>query len=226
MQYATLGPYAANSLFNCNPTIREGNILDITNIKYHDSLKDFPTRITYARVWDLGHKDKKGSKKAQKSDPTGGTLLGFRKIGMNTELKIPIVELWVKDYKEFMEKSPKRDRMITDTIYTDGPEVECVMESTADSMDAVNQLITKLKAVKIIRKINVTKSKTIRIAPMEAVFAIGNVHILKAGWNDRWIEGIQEFDGSDSVHDEMVDNISTGYEYLVWKGRMPRSVRW
>ena len=211
--YSVLGRYSAASLMDCNPTIRGGNILSTANIQFHDTLEAFPVKIKYARVWDLGHKSRK--KKSSNSDPTGGTLLGFRKIGENRELRIPILEIWVKDYIEFNVSSPKRDDAIFEQIIIDGPAADLVFESTLDSVDTVNQVSSKLGTVKKIYKLNVSKSKSVRIAPLEGVFEAGRVHILKASWNRRWIEGIAQFDGSETTHDEMIDNLSSGYEHLV-----------
>lgn len=211
--YATLGRYSSASLMDCNPVIRGGNILDVTQLNYHDTLDDFPQRIKYARVWDLGHKRKK--KKTGSSDPTGGTLLGFRKIGMNTELRIPILELWIKDYIEFSTASPERDRRILEQVHVDGGLVDLVMEGTLDSIDTVNQVAEKIQKVKRTHIITVSKGKVIRIAPMESMFEMGRVHLLKASWNKRWLEGVEQFDGSETTHDEMIDNMSTGYDHLV-----------
>ncbi|MFW9882057.1 MAG: terminase large subunit domain-containing protein [Candidatus Thorarchaeota archaeon] len=211
--YSVLGSYASAALMDCSPIVRGGNILDTTNIKYHDSLQEFPTRIRYARIWDLGHQVK--SKKRKDPDFTGGTILGFKKIGYNRDLKIPILELWVQNYIEFRGKSTGRDRLIIQQLYLDNPEYDLVFESTTDSIDAVNNLVQKLRGSKRIYTISVTKAKDIRILPMEPIFEAGNVHVLKASWNKRWMQGLQAFDGSGSTHDEMVDNISSGYDHLV-----------
>jgi predicted phage terminase large subunit-like protein len=104
--------------------------------------------------------------------------------------------------------------------------VDLVFESTTDSIDTVNYMKKRLKGVKIINTISVTRAKTIRIAPLEPLFEIGNVHVLKGGWNDKWVKGLEQFDGSESTHDEMVDNLSTGYEYLVGKPNLKRGSRW
>ena len=222
--YSILGPYAAASILDCSPTVRGGAILDSTKITVHKKVEEFPTGIKYCRVWDLGHKIKKKGKK--QPDPTGGTLLGFRKIAWNQELKIPIVELWVKHYIEFREGSYERDKMIKQYIHQDGIGTDLLLESTTDSLDMVNQVRTLLSGIKVVNTLTVSKSKAARIAPLEGVFAAGNVHILKGSWNERWIQGIEQFDGSETTHDEMIDNMASGYEWLVWRGRIPKTARW
>jgi hypothetical protein len=211
-QYATLDRYSAAALFDCSPVVKEGAILDTSSIKYHDNLDKFPKRIKWARVWDLGHYSKKGHKK---NDPTGGSLIGFRQIAYNRVLRLPVLEMWVKDYIEFNKNPVVRDRRIIDQIAIDGPEVDLVFESTADSIDTVGYIMEKIRAIKRVHKVTVTKSKSTRVAPLEVIFEQGRVNILKGNWNRRWLEGIEQFDGSERTHDEMIDNASSAFQYLV-----------
>ena len=140
---------------------------------------------------------------------------------------LPLIKIEpIKDYKEFRGKSPERDKLILNQIYVDGLDIDLVFESTADSLDAVNTLKAKLAPIKKVNTITVSKSKEIRIMPLEPIFEVGNVHILQGNWVEGWKKGIESFDGTGSTHDEMIDNLSSGYEYLVWKGKRPKTVRW
>jgi len=214
-QYSTLGKYYASSLFDCSPTVRGGAILKTDNIRYHDSINDFPKKIIYARVYDLGHSGKRKGKK--QGDPTGSLLLGFRKIGMNTDLNIPILELWIIDGTEFRENSPRRDEKIMMQIKEDGLQVPTVFESTLDSIDAVKSIRAKIKNIKKTHSVNVRKAKAIRIIPLEVVFEAGRVNLLKGTWNKRFIQQVEAFDGAEDgkENDEFIDCMSTAYEFLV-----------
>jgi predicted phage terminase large subunit-like protein len=51
--------------------------------------------------------------------------------------------------------------------------------------------------------------KEVKAAPMEQIFYAGNVHLLKAPWNKRFIEHFTSF--PDGTHDDYVDATAVLY---------------
>lgn len=211
-QYATLGPYSAAAILDCNPTRRGGNILPIDTIVTHPTADELPEELQWYRVWDYAHSAKQ--RVGDDPDYTGGTLLAFRKKGVHPELREPIIELWVRDYIEFRESAPKRDAEIMRVTKQDGPKVRVLVENSLDSIDAAAILQAKLQGVRSVTAVNCPGDKVVRATPLEPIFEAGRVHILRGAWNARWKQVIEQFDGTGKSHDEAIDNLSCGYKHL------------
>lgn len=199
-QKASLGSYSYSALYQCNPIVRGGNIIDTTKIKIHDNLSDFPV-IKYFRVWDLAHSERQ----RMKDDPdyTSGTLLAYRKTDND------VWELWVKDVSRIRAKAPERDNFIRAVAEKDGQAVAIVVENSADSKDAVSVMQQIFNGRRVVRGLNIRGDKVSRISPVEPIFEAGNVHILRADWNLDWLNEVREFPSG--KHDDQVDNISAGW---------------
>jgi phage terminase large subunit-like protein len=213
--YSALGAYSSSAMMDCNPIPRDGGILDCSSIKFHESVTEFPMgELFFIRVWDFAHSEKKKTNKDP--DYTGGTLLAYRKIGYNKELRLPIVELWVKDYVQTRQTAVKRDHMVVQTMGIDGAEVPQVIETSLDSMDGYYYLQERVKGAHTLHSINIGRiNKLARCEPLVPVFEAGNVHILKGEWNAVWLDSFRRFDGSGKSHDEAVDNVTAGYKFQV-----------
>jgi phage terminase large subunit-like protein len=216
--YAGLGPYASSAMMDCDPIPRHGGVLDITKIKYHDKLDEFPNReLDFIRVWDYAHTEKKKTNKDP--DWTAGTLLAFRKIGYNLELKLPICDLWIKDYAQTRESAVKRDKFIIEVMSRDGAGVRQVVETSLDSLDGYYYLRERVRGSKKIYSVNIgSKNKLARCEPLEPIFDLGEVHLIKGDWNKPWSDQVKRFDGSGKTHDEAIDNMTAGYKFQIISG--------
>lgn len=199
-QHAILGDYGYSALYMCNPTIRGGNMLNVSNITFHSTLEEFP-KIKYYRVWDLAH----SQKQREKDDPdwTSGTLLGFRNVN-------GVEELWIKDVQRIRENATTRDKLIEATMIKDGSGVTVGVENTLDAKDAVAILQGIAKGRYIVKGISIREDKVARMSYLEPIFDGGNVHILKANWNLDWLNEAREFPSG--KHDDQMDNLSAGYK--------------
>ena len=198
-QMATLGSYGTASLLQCNPTVRGGNMLNLSNIHVHNSISEFPV-IQYFRIWDLAH----SAKQRIKSDPdwTSGTLLGFRKIN-------GVDELWIKNVSRIRAEAPERDKFIGAVSDKDGQGVPIGIEISLDARDSVRVLQNATKGRRIIKPIKTVGDKVARMSYLEPIFEAGNVHILRDEWNLDWLNELREFPSG--KHDDQVDNLSAGY---------------
>lgn len=209
-QYASLGKYASSALMDSNPVPRGGSIINTENIKYYNDDKTFPPDLRFMRVWDMAHT----AKQRAKSDPdfTGGTLLAYRqkpKLAPNGEIQY---ELYIKDYSQFRETAPNRDAKIKSIADADGQNVKVIIENSLDSKDAGNYLAEQFRGYRTVEAINCKGDKLQRTAEIESIFERGDVHVIKGQWNAVWANGLTRFDGSGKSHDEMVDNITCGWQ--------------
>lgn len=213
-QYATLGPYSAAALLDCNPYMRTGGVLSTDGIVYHSDVRhEFPsdTGVSWWRIWDLAHT----ARQRQNDDPdwTSGTKLAFE-----TKPGDPVPHLWVRDVKRIRAGAAERDRFMQGIASMDGKFVRQGIENSIDSKDAWEYITAAVPDVSW-NKIQTHGDKLVRAAPLEAIFAApGHVHVLRAEWNEEWIEEVIRFDGLGTTHDDQVDNLSAGYQVCVSQG--------
>ena len=215
-QYATLQPYSAAGIMDCNPTPRSGNILDVSKIVVHPMLEDIPKEIRdtlrWHRVWDYAHTAKQ--RVGDDPDYSGGTLLAVRRIGYNAALKEVEWEFYIRDYTEFRAQATERDARIRKIAKSDGPKVRILVESSLDSKDGADYLKHQLLGLRPVTPVNCKGDKVTRITPVEPIFSAGRVHVIRGAWVKNWKTKLQQFDGSGATHDEPVDNLSCAYQAL------------
>lgn len=222
-QYATLGKYGAAALLDCDPIMRSGNILStdgIVWIESNDPSIPTETGAQWARVWDLAHTLKQRT--GGDPDWTAGTLMAFTyKEGDD------IPHLWIKHAARFRFGATKRDQLIRMHAQKDGRFAKQCVETSIDSKDAFQYLKNSISDISW-TDIDISGDKVVRCAPLEPIFeTIGHVHVVRGAWNDAWLDEILKFDGSDSGHDDQIDNLSAGHFFLVSKkARMfPKEIR-
>lgn len=218
-QYATLGRYAAAALLDCDPQMRSGSILSTDGIVYHD--KGDPaipgeTKIQWAQVWDLAHTAKQ--RNGDDPDWTSGTLMGFQTVDGD---EIP--HLWVKNVARCREGATKRDAFIRTYTRKAGKFVKHGIENSIESKDAYDYIVTAIPEFSW-TPIPINGDKIVRVTPLEPIFeAKGHVHVVRGDWNDEWLDELIKFDGSDSGHDDQIDNLSAGHELLIGSGGLAPS---
>lgn len=198
-QFASLGSYASAGLLQCSPTTRGGNLIDVSKVKIHNNINEFPN-TKYYRVWDLAHT----AQQTQKADPdwTSGTLLAYVK-------KDDTWELWIKDVAKIRANAPERNNFIRMVSEKDGAGVTIAVENSIESKDALTEMQYIMNGRRVVRGINLRGDKVARMSFVEPIFEGGNVHILAGGWNLDWFKEVKEFPSG--KHDDSVDNLSAGY---------------
>lgn len=200
-QYATLGKLAAG-LLDCDPVLEGGNRFDVSRVKFHDSLSDFPV-TRYVRAWDLAS----SAKERDKDDPdsTVGELITVTK-----ENGVP--HLWVKDVVSCQAEAPRRDALIQATARADGPPVPQHVEAFGGYKDAYTTLKSILSGISVVRPSRLPGDKSAKLAPLEPLFDAGNVHLLRAPWNTPFLRQFSEF--PDGTHDDFCDPVAIAYHEL------------
>lgn len=209
-QYATLGAYSAAALLDCDPVKRSGSMLAVDGIEVVDEL---PDDLRLVRVWDLAHTRKQRAK--DDPDWTSGTLHCFRFEGDD-----PVPYLYVADVKRTRAGAVERDNAIRATVFGDGVFVKQYVETSLDSKDAYDYLTTTLKEFSF-SEVKLKGDKVTRATPLEPIFAApGHVKILRGDWNDEWVAELLSFDGTETTHDDQVDNLSSGYLVQIASGKL------
>ena len=198
-QRAMLGTYAWSSQGMQEPIARGGNRFKTgdENIQFHSSLQEFPD-IRYFRFWDVASSEKERGK----SDPdyTVGALIGI-------EEKDGLIHIWLKDLKRIRAEAPERNELIHSTAIAEDAMVG--IESVAGYKDTYDIIKKLLRGVRMVRKVTVSKDKTVRSEPLEAIFEAGNIHVIRAAWNNAFVT---EFSGfPDGAHDDIVDAVTGGF---------------
>lgn len=203
--YASLGKLSAG-LLDCSPVLEGGNRFDISKVKIHDSVTDFPAG-RYIRAWDLAS----SAKERDKDDPdwTVGEL------GTTTKIN-GAQHLWIRDVVSIQAEAPRRDALILNTAKTDGPAVSQYIEAFGGYKDAFTTLKAVLAGVSVVLPAQLPGDKSAKLAPLEPIFDAGNIHLLRGAWNDRFLRQFAEF--PDGEHDDFCDPAAILYHMLVKGG--------
>jgi len=202
-QRGAMGPYGAAALMDCNPTIRGGNMFQVDGISYVDQIGDFP-QCRYARAWDLASTEKQRIKDSP--DLTVGL-----KGGLTYSEKEP--HLWISDMVYGQMEAPERDKLFDATTDRDGAAVPVGIECVAGYKDTWSRARERWLGQRTIEKITVHRDLVLRSDAVAPIFAAGNVHVLRAPWNDVFYNHIVEFPSG--AHDDVVAALCGLYEMLV-----------
>ena len=198
-----LGIYGTASQLQMRPGARGGNMLNVSNIKYYDSVSEWPDDLQFMRVVDFAHSEKQRIK----SDPdfTSATLLSFKNIN-------DVWNLYMKHVWRTQSAVTKRDNALSNVIMSDDQSVHVLLERTTDSLDACDQWKERLHGKRIVNEWTPKIDKIVRASHLEPIFDAGNVHVLKGEWVQAWVDEVQVFPAGS--HDDQVDNIGAAYCFL------------
>lgn len=215
-QFASLGSYSAAALLQSEPIARGGNLLPVDNIQYVDSVP--PAMLLNAlqcRFWDLASSDKEQI--GDDPDYTAG-MRGFiwfdgaSKSDSDEELKQKSFFV-VTDLRLAQATALQRNQLIMDTARGDGPTVHQGIEAVGGYKDAATSLKTILKGISVVHKINVHRSKYIRIEALEPVMAAGRIIFVRGWWNAQASQQCAQFPSG--KHDDIPDALSGLYQ-MAW----------
>jgi len=207
-QYASLGKRQAAALFDCNPQVKGGEVLNTNNIEWinADDIRLLYVKSQWFRVLDLAHSAK--ARSGDDPDYTAGTLLSYQRVPGD-----PIPHLWIKHVYRCREGAVKRDAIIKKWANKDGPFVKQAVETSLDSKDAyiyLRQSMPDISWNKI--SLNGKGDKLVRVTPLEPIFeADKHVHVVRGDWNNDWLDEVDQFNGLGKQHDDWVDNLSASY---------------
>lgn len=200
-QRAALGSYGTASLLQCEPVTRGGNMLKVDMVVEHASVDEAPNGLKWMRVWDMAHT--KAERATDDPDWTSGTKMAVKHLGSER------YEVWIADVARFRESAGSRDEIIVRVAMDDEAPVTQYIESSIDSLDAVDTIRRRLHGVRTVRQLSVKGDKVARASAIEATFEAGNVHVVRGPWLDSWKEEVASFPSG--AHDDQVDNLSAGF---------------
>ena len=190
----SIGTFEWSALYQCEPTVREGNRFNIKNINVHDNEDDFP-EVVYLRAWDLASSAAERNK--DKPDYTVGVL------GTIVKRSDGVKELWIKDIQRFQEEAPKRNEIIRRTADKDGARVTVYTENFGAYKDTFAIMRQILSGKNIVRGSHLPGDKSVKASGLEPIFEAGNIHIKNGPWVEAFIKEFREFPYG--RHDDICD---------------------
>ena len=185
----SLGGYGTSSQLQQNPTSREGNLFPVGMLEIKDYL---PANITKAcRAWDFA-----ATRQTIGTDPdwTAGVLV------VRDEAR----NLWVVDVQRKRDKPNVIKQLVKATASRDG--MNCRVRLPKDPGQAgVAQAddYARLLQGYPLRILPVTGEKVTRATPAASQVEAGTIFLVKAPWNDDFIEELRSF--PNGSHDDQVD---------------------
>lgn len=204
-----MGDFEWSALYMQEPVVRGGNIFKTGGVQVHDTIEDFPA-VRYSRAWDLAST----SKQRGKNDPdyTVGALGAIV-----YDRKVP--HLWISDLRFCQKSAPERDAMIIGCHDKEQAGVEWHIEGFGGYKDTAENFKHLLMGKRSVSLARPKGDKLTKASPLEPIFEAGNVHILRAPWNDIFFQQFATFDGLGGTHDDVVDAVA-----MLWHvHRRPKS---
>lgn len=124
---------------------------------------------------------------------------------------------YIEDILRFRERHQGVEKMIFDTAYRDGFDVEIRLprEPGASGLAYVKTIQQKLAHEGFsVRLSDTNTGKVNRFAPFASSSEAGFVRVVRAEWNDALFAELETFDGGRKGHDDMCDAISDCHKAL------------
>lgn len=188
-------PYIFAGQYQQSPAPPEGNLFKPDNIPIVDALYEY---MNYVRAWDLA------------STAGGGDwTVGF-KLGVDFEGN----RMTIADIVRLRGSPEEVESAIKNTAARDGKD--CVIHIPQDPGQAGKSQIAYLTKKLIgynIQSATVSGDKITRAEPFASQCNVGNVSMLKAGWNDALLDELRMF--PNGANDDQVDSGSLAFSALL-----------
>lgn len=196
-QMEQAAPYMFAGQYMQRPAPLEGGVFKPSQIEVIDALP--VTKIKWVRGWDLGA--------TVGGDPTAGV-----KLGLTPEGHLIIADLAHGDFGP-----DARDAMIRNTASLDGKSVRISLPQDPGQAGKTQALyLTRMLHGYRVKTSPESGDKLTRAEPFAAQVNIGNVKMLKGGWNQQLINEMRLFPNGN--HDDCIDACSRAYAELLAKG--------
>lgn len=200
VQSRTGGAYSFESLYQQNPTPREGAFFKVGQLQVVDAV---PVGLRTCRGWDLAASDMKG-------DYTAGVKIGIDKEGL----------IYVLDVQRGQLSPDERDSLIRLTAQLDGTNsrIRLAQDPGQAGVDQSNRL-TRMLAGFPVKSERVTGAKETRADGFASQVNAGNVRLLKdVRWNSAFIEELRQF--PQGKNDDQVDAAADAFNDLTMWGNL------
>ena len=203
-QRASLSSYGFQSLMQCDPVTRGGNVFQTDLIKIVDEI---PDGLRFVRGWDLASSKKEKLK--TNPDWTVGVSLAVRYVDSPfKEISEKIPQIFVRDVERIREEAPTRNERIKELALRE--KVKIGVEAFGAYKDAYTTMYNILNGLVMVEKMQLPGDKMTKAEPLEPIIAAGNFHILRGPWNDEYIKEFSDFPSG--AHDDQVDATAVSYE--------------
>ncbi len=201
-QYALLGALAP-ALLDCDPQPMGAGRFNPENIVWHDTLDGWPS-MREVRGWDLA------SSTAQRSGSDPDSTVGVR---MGVAARDGVPHVYIRSIVVMQAEAPERNAKIIQIARDDTGAVAQKVEAFGAYKDAYTELAAALKGVASVTPSRLPGDKSAKAAPLEPVFAAGNVHIYRQGVSPEarraLIDQLSSF--PNGSHDDIVDALAVAY---------------
>lgn len=199
------GSYSFESLYQQNPTPREGSFFKVGMLAIADAA---PAGLRTCRAWDLAASTGKG-------DYTAGVRLGVDAAG----------NWWILDAQRGQWGVEERDSMLRLTAATDGRETKIrLAQDPGQAGKDQAQRLTRMLAGYSVRAERVTGDKATRADGFAAQVNAGNVRLVRGAWNAALIEELRQFPMG--KNDDLVDACADAFSELNQQKRPIGVVKW
>ena len=197
---SVLGSFFFNALYQQRPENDQGQL---TNRDWIGILATVPELNDFeiVRCWDLAATEEGG-------DFMVGTLIAYSK---SRDMTI------ILDVKRAQLSPLGVEALVAQTALIDGPGIKIYIEQEPGSSGKLlvaNYANTLLKGYKV-EAVPANDTKLIRAQPFLAAAEARKVFLIKAAWNEEWLQEYDDFPGGD--HDDQVDTAAIGYSKLSGK---------
>jgi predicted phage terminase large subunit-like protein len=191
-----IGSRAFAALYQQRPVEQEGGMFKRSHFKFVDA-NDVPPLPRITRYWDTGAT-------ADGGDPTTGVKMGASSDG----------RYYITDVRRGQWSTNERDGVMLQTAKQDGTAVPIWAEiepgSSGKDRGAYH---ARMFAGFTFRGDRPTGNKQVRAEPFAAQVEAGNVYIVRAAWNNNYIDELCMF--PNGAHDDQVDASSGAFAKIV-----------
>jgi len=194
--HKSLGPYASAAQLQQIPVPREGGLFTPDNLI---KITRLPTRekIDWVRAWDLAASEGRGAY-------TVGALIGRYR----TSKRFVVMDV----VRGRFSPGEVRDKILATAAY-DGVKLPIVLPQDPGQAgkSQVASIIADLAGFKVKAELQ-SGSKETRAEPLASQIEAGNVDLMKADWNDKFVEELRGFPRGN--YKDQVDAASSGFNFL------------
>lgn len=158
----------------------------------------------WARYWDLAGSEP--SNAYPDPDYTVGLKMGLHNTG----------KLYITDIRRFRKTSADVEKEIVSTASVDGKQVDIGMEQEGGSAgkSVIDHYRMKVLAGYTFRGYKTTGSKIDRARPVSPRAEAKDIVLVRAEWNEAFLQEVNVFTGDGKLHDDQVDTLSGAYDML------------
>lgn len=158
----------------------------------------------WVRYWDLAGSEP--SNAYPDPDYTVGLKMGLHNSGA----------MYITDIQRFRKTSADVEKTIVSTAHADGKGVDIGMEQEGGSAGkaVIDHYRMKVLAGYTFRGYKSTGSKIDRARPVSPRAEAKDIRLIRADWNENFLQEVNVFTGDGKLHDDQVDTLSGAYEMV------------